>query len=247
MGVQHAFPHRLSQIALPLGPTGGVGHLVSLPAGHALPVAFPPSVERDDHSAMLPSREKLARELAGRSDADLLALTRKGERDAFAAFYLRHQQAILSYLAHYAGDVDVAADMASEVFAEALSSIDRYRPEKGVPRAWLFGIAKNTLLASYRRRGVERSARRKLGLSVDAFGEDVWEGVESRLDASVSGLVEGLERLSPTERDAVIARIVDERDYDEIAVATNSSEAAIRQRVSRGLSKLAKTMKWGER
>lgn len=209
------------QIALPRGPRGGVGYLV------------------------LPSRAKLARELAQRSDADLLALTGK-DPDAFGVFYLRHYEAILSYLARYTGNADVAADMAAEVFADAFDGVGRFDPKRGVPRQWLFGIAKKTLLASYRRGGVERSARRKLGLTVEHFDGDLWDQVESRLDAAIPDLVAGLDRLSETEREAVIARIVDERDYAEIALDTDSSEAAVRQRVSRGLTKLGRFMKRGD-
>jgi RNA polymerase sigma-70 factor (ECF subfamily) len=195
---------------------------------------------------MLPSREKLARELERRSDADLIALTAK-DPEAFGVFYQRHYQAIVSYLAYYTGNVDVAADLTAEVFADALDGIDRYAPDKGAARAWLFGIARNTLLSSYRRQGTERSARRKLGVSVDVFGDEVWDDVQSRLDANISGLVAGLDGLSPVERDAVIARVIDEQDYAEIAEATGSSEAAVRQRVSRGLAKLARRMRRTER
>lgn len=46
--------------------------------------------------------------------------------------------------------------------------------------------------------------------------------------------------LSAAEREAVTARIIDERDYPEIAVAQGASPAAVRQRVSRGLAKLAR-------
>lgn len=194
---------------------------------------------------MLPSRAKLARELAQRPDADLLALTGK-DPDAFGVFYLRHYDSILAYLARYTGNADVAADMAAEVFADAFDGVGRFDPKRGIPRQWLFGIAKKTLLASYRRGGVERSARRKLGLTVEHFDGDLWEQVESRIDAAIPDLVVGLDRLSETEREAVIARIVDERDYSDIALDTDSSEAAVRQRVSRGLTKLGRFVKRGD-
>jgi DNA-directed RNA polymerase specialized sigma24 family protein len=48
-----------------------------------------------------------------------------------------------------------------------------------------------------------------------------------------------LAELSEEERDAIGARVIDERDYADIATAHGTSQAAIRQRVSRGLAKLA--------
>jgi RNA polymerase sigma-70 factor (ECF subfamily) len=41
------------------------------------------------------------------------------------------------------------------------------------------------------------------------------------------------------QREAVLARVVDERGYEEIAAQAGCSQATIRQRVSRGLSRLA--------
>jgi DNA-directed RNA polymerase specialized sigma24 family protein len=52
-------------------------------------------------------------------------------------------------------------------------------------------------------------------------------------------------QLSAVERAAVEARVIEERGYPEIAEATGSSEAAVRQRVSRGLSKLARLTRRG--
>jgi DNA-directed RNA polymerase specialized sigma24 family protein len=45
--------------------------------------------------------------------------------------------------------------------------------------------------------------------------------------------------LTPEEQEAVKARIIEEREYSDIAAASGKSEVAIRQRVSRGLAKLA--------
>jgi len=50
--------------------------------------------------------------------------------------------------------------------------------------------------------------------------------------------MELLEELPSEQRVALRARLVDERPYDEIAGAEGVSEAAVRQRVSRGLAGL---------
>lgn len=59
------------------------------------------------------------------------------------------------------------------------------------------------------------------------------------IDAGRHDYMGGLDDLAPSERMAIKARIIDERDYADIAGAERTSEAAIRQRVSRGLGKLA--------
>lgn len=204
------------------------------------------SHERDDGRAMAPDADQLARQLARRDDAELLALT-PSVPAAFDVFFVRHGKAIASYLWRHTGNQDVAADLTSETFAVALEAVARYDPAKGDARGWLFGIAKITMLASYRQQGAERSARERLGHAVTGHSDDVWEEAEARIDASLPGLVDGVEELPRAERRAVVARILDERDYAEIAASEEATEAAIRQRVKRGLARLRKQIERDER
>jgi RNA polymerase sigma factor (sigma-70 family) len=197
----------------------------------------PSSRDRDDCRAMAPDSDQLTRRLARRSDAELLALT-PSTREAFGVFFDRHSKAIVSYLWRVTGSQDVAFDLMSETFAVALESIARYDPAKGDARGWLFGIAKITMLSSYRQERAERAARMRLGLDVPGFSEADWERAEANIDAALPGLVDGLDELPRAERLAVVARVIDERSYSEIATSENASEAAIRQRVKRGLTRL---------
>jgi RNA polymerase sigma factor (sigma-70 family) len=192
---------------------------------------------RDDARAMAPDPDQLARRLARRGDADLLALT-PSVPEAFDVFYVRHSQAIAAYLWRQTGSQDLALDLTSETFAVALESVARYDRAKGDARGWLFGIAKITMLSSYRQQRAEQSARRRLGMTVAGYSDEDWEEAEARIDAALPGLIEGIEQLPRAERRAVVARVLDERDYSEIAASEQATEAAIRQRVKRGLGRL---------
>jgi RNA polymerase sigma factor (sigma-70 family) len=187
-----------------------------------------------------PARD-LERDLSGETDAKLLELTPKSER-AFLVFYRRHMHDILVFLLSRTGNDGVAEELACETFASAYMSVKSYDPKRGDGRAWLFGIAKITLLRSYRQHAIEQSARHKLGMSIGNPSHEAWERAERRLDSSYPGLQEALGKLTDHERTAVEARVVHERDYAEIALAENTSEAAVRKRVSRGLQKLADTI-----
>lgn len=210
-------------------------------AGRFSWLGLPSALGRDDGRAMAPDPDQLARRLARRSDADLLALTPKVP-DAFDVFFVRHSEAILAYVWRHTGNRDVALDLTSETFAVALEAVARFDPQKGDARGWLFGIAKITMLSSYRRQQAERSARTRLGIALPGFSDEDWEAAESRLDAALPGLIEGVEQLPRAERRAVVARVLEERDYSEIAASEQATEAAIRQRVKRGLGRLRKRM-----
>jgi RNA polymerase sigma factor (sigma-70 family) len=134
------------------------------------------------------------------------------------------------------GDPEVAADLTAETFAAALVARRRYDPTRGAPATWLYGIAANKL-NDWRRRGyAEERARRRLGMEPIALSEaDVLE--LKRLSAEVT-LVDLLEELPGDQREALRARLLDERDYAEIAGEAGVSEAVVRKRVSRGLAGL---------
>src|ERR1039458_8248751 len=97
------------------------------------------------------------------SDEDLLRRT-GSDAAAFGVFYARHRVAVFRYARWRVGNVEDAADLTAEVFAEALAAAARFRPGSRPARAWLFGIA-NHELADFRRRGVIADrARRRLGM-----------------------------------------------------------------------------------
>jgi RNA polymerase sigma factor (sigma-70 family) len=150
--------------------------------------------------------------------------------------YRDHARRLAGYLMRATSDAEVAADLTAETFAAALVARDRYRPELGAPTTWLYGIAAHKL-SDWRRRGyAEDRARRRLGIERPALSdEDVAE--LSRLADEVT-VVELLEELPAEQRKAVRARLIDDRAYGDIAVAEGVSEAAVRQRVSRGLASL---------
>ena len=174
----------------------------------------------------------------GRLDDDELLRLSREQPDAFGAFYERHVRAVLAHVRRQGLGVEEALDLTGEIFAAALMASPRYRPGEAPASAWLFGIARNKLAKHRRARATEDAARRKLGMSRLSFSDDALERVEDLLDAAPPVYSNGIGDLPPAEREAVLARIVEERDYDEIADATDTTPAAVRQRVSRGLARL---------
>jgi RNA polymerase sigma factor (sigma-70 family) len=169
------------------------------------------------------------------SDEQLIART-SGRPEAFGVFYRRHEAAVLGFFQRRVRDPELAADLAAETFAAALTSSRRYRAADGPAVAWLFGIARHTLLRSLRRRRVEDRARRRLGMPPLPVSDGLLERIE-RLGADdrVANL---LERLTPEQAGAVRARVIEEASYEEIAARLRCSESVVRQRVSRGLAVL---------
>jgi len=174
------------------------------------------------------------------SDEQLLAAARS-DPAAFGAFYMRFEERILRYFLSRVGDAEVAADLAAETFAAALASVRRFRAGKGSAGAWLFGIAHNTLAMSARRGRVEARARRRLGMPP----LELTDALIERIDALAGPAVELVGDLPREQERAVRARVIDEREYVDIAKDLRCSEAVVRKRVSRGLAQMREEL--GER
>jgi RNA polymerase sigma factor (sigma-70 family) len=111
-------------------------------------------------------------------------------------------------------------------------SARRFRPQSadGEANSWLFGILTHKLAGFERRGAVERRGRQALRLTTPPLSEEEFDDARGPLAMTA------LQALPADQRDAVRARVIDERPYAEVAAALKISEANARQRVSRGLA-----------
>jgi RNA polymerase sigma-70 factor (ECF subfamily) len=171
-------------------------------------------------------------------DDELLAERAPGRAGAaFAVFYERHEDAVLAYFRRRVGSPELAADLTAETFAQALVSRRRYRPgAESSSVAWLFGIAGHVLGRSVRRGAVERRARRRLGVTELVLDDAQLIAIDEL--SSERAALAALESLPVDQREAIRARILDEKTYPEVAEQLRCSEPVARKRVSRGLAAL---------
>ena len=174
-----------------------------------------------------------------RSDDELLAAS-VAEPAAFAEFYDRHARALVGYFMARTRNAELAADLTAETFAAALAARARYRRTAGEPSAWLFGIATKKLADAQRRGYAEQRARRRMGMErIELEDADVARIEALAEQPRATALVE---QLAADERDAVRARVIEDRSYAEIASSLHVSEVVVRKRVSRGLATVRERM-----
>jgi RNA polymerase sigma-70 factor (ECF subfamily) len=172
-----------------------------------------------------------------RTDRELLAASR-ADGSGFDGFYRRHRDAVLAYHAGRVAQSELAADLTAETFAAALLAVhDRRRELPREPVAWLFSIAQRKFFDSIRRGRVEHDARERLAmdrLELDDADIDRISEVAEATDL----LAHLAERLPADQLFALTARIIDERDYADIASELRCSPVVVRMRVSRALKTL---------
>jgi RNA polymerase sigma-70 factor (ECF subfamily) len=179
----------------------------------------------------------LLRDRSRWSDAQLLAGVAACDERAFSVFYRRHLPLVVGWCMRRTGDPELAADLTAEVFAAVLVSAARYRPTSPSAAGWVVGIARNVLGHSIRRGQVDARARERLGASALALEDEDLELVVE-MASSADAASDLLSQLPADERVAVHARVIEERDYPEIASSLGCSELVVRKRVSRALARL---------
>ncbi|MFL5844318.1 MAG: RNA polymerase sigma factor [Solirubrobacteraceae bacterium] len=180
------------------------------------------------------------------TDLELLAATRSGRGSAYGQFYERYHAVVLAYLQRRTRHRETAADLAGEVFARALLAVHRDKGPKEEPAApWLLTVTRNVLIDSVRRGTVEAAARRSLHMEQLSVTDDDLDRLDA-LTEDLDRVVGLLEQLPVAQREALKARIIDEREYADIAGDLHCSDFVVRQRVSRGLKTLRSHLEAGQ-
>jgi RNA polymerase sigma factor (sigma-70 family) len=170
-----------------------------------------------------------------KTDAELIKAART-DAGAFRELYDRYAGQVHGYHLRRTRDPHAAHDLTAETFAQAWLARRRFRDRAGGSAGpWLYGIARNLLAQSVRRRRIELAACERIGLlerldepHATTEPDEVW----------LEGLDEALAELPPGERDAVELRVIDGLPYDAVAADLATSEGAARVRVARGLGRL---------
>jgi RNA polymerase sigma factor (sigma-70 family) len=168
----------------------------------------------------------------GRSDAELLEASRRGEHEAFGALVERYQGVVCAVSYSRTGDRALSEDVAQDTFIAAWRQLDQLR-EAGRLRSWLCGIARN--LARKARRRTERYAPLEPMVVFDGANP-----FDAAAEAESERVVrDALSRVPETYRDVLVLYYREHRSVRDVAVALGITEAAALQRLARGRQYLA--------
>jgi len=171
--------------------------------------------------------------------ADLIAA--RAYRDAAAACARLHGPSLGRLCMAMLGAQAEAEEVAQDTLLAAHDAMSSYRGEGSV-RAWLFGIARRLCARRLETRAAHER-RLRLVHDVDAEAGLPEERVEARRRAL--RVREALERLKPSEREALLLRYEADLSFREIGHALGIDEPAARKRASRALDRL-RTLLSGE-
>jgi len=164
-------------------------------------------------------------------------------RDAIAMCAREHGASIGRLCMAMLGSQAEAEECSQEVLIAAHDAFPEFRGD-GTVRAFLFGIARKMCARRLEMRG-RRERRLRLVHDAEADLGTPEHIVATRREAE--RVRDALERLKPSERDAVVMRYQGGLEYREIGAACGIDEVAARKRVSRGLARMKELLAEVER
>ncbi len=183
--------------------------------------------------------ERFARMTEKRTEPDLLAACRNGNREAFESLFLANQRRVFSVaLNFFGGRRELAEDITQQVFLKIFYKIADFRAESEFT-TWLYRITVNACLDE------QRKTRRFFSIEnffVDFRARKTLDEKFERRDIS-DKVQKAIGELKPKFRLPILLRYAEDLSYEEIAKVLDCSIGTISSRLNRGHKMLAQKLK----
>jgi RNA polymerase sigma-70 factor (ECF subfamily) len=167
----------------------------------------------------------------------LLRHAAKGDEEAFALLYRRHQGKLYRFALRMTGSAWGAEEIVQDVFMTLIREPKKYDPARGSVGALLFGIARNRVMKHLERtpREVPLEEKNEDGTGAgivlqDSFTPAMWVEKRERMHQVRAAVLD----LPAEFREAVVMCELEEMSYEEAAQMTGCPIGTIRSRLHRG-------------
>jgi RNA polymerase sigma-70 factor (ECF subfamily) len=158
----------------------------------------------------------------------------KKDPQAFGELYEKYFDRIFTYIFRQTDDEELADDLCSQTFVNALNNLGKYE-FRGFPfSAWLYKIAGNEVNKHYRKNKGKKIFSIE-ELKVRELVEQTTDGWDEEL---INRLIQYMNEL-PTDMIQVLElRFFEDKDFKEIAFILDMTESGAKMRTYRALDKL---------
>jgi RNA polymerase sigma-70 factor, ECF subfamily len=151
----------------------------------------------------------------------------RGEEWALETVICEYSPTLLRYCATILCHTEEAKDVVQETFIKAYEKRKRFDPKTSL-NAWLYRIAYTTAVDNIRKRKRESRLIFLQNTARDDGRDSISEPLHSILQS-----------LKTKDRALLYGRVLEEKNYKELALRLNSSEVALRKRYERLIHRLA--------
>lgn len=177
----------------------------------------------------------------------------KTDPEAFGRLYDEYYQPVFGFLLSRTRNVEIAKDLTSETFFQALKSIHRYKPQGKPFKSWLFAIAVAQVGNYYRGRSKYLSVT--IDEAPELLADEQYEPDAASLEAEILGerreqvsqLRQVLQQLNQKQQNILQLRFFSQFTIAEIAQALKMKEGTVKSHIHRALKKLHVLMTNGDK
>jgi RNA polymerase sigma-70 factor (ECF subfamily) len=183
--------------------------------------------------------------VGGESTFHLIERARQGDQDALERLFARHLKPLQRWargrLPKWARDLADTDDLVQDAVTQTFRRIGDFEPRHvGALQAYLRQAVLNRIRNELRRKGRHPQAVEVDDIQVETAASPLEEAIGRE---AVARYERALERLTPEDREAIIARVEMGYSYDEIAEALGKpTPEAARKAARRALERLAQEM-----
>lgn len=165
----------------------------------------------------------------------LLAGLRRLSPEAYEVLLDRFEGPLYRFFYYSHGDHDLAEDQCADTFAQVILAVHKMRGDAGALRAFLFGIARNVLRRSWRRRQPRALGEIELSLLADRQ-PSVFRQVADRQAWETA--IAAIEQFEEPARQVLLLRFVEELSLEEIAEAMDMPLGSVKSAIHRARKRL---------
>lgn len=179
------------------------------------------------------------------NESELIKKIIAGEKNLFSDVVNKHQKAVINICNGFVHDIDIAQDIAQDVFIEIWKSLAKYRGDSKLS-TWIYRISVNKSLNYIRK--VKRykkediiSIQQDKEISLTIEEESVAE-IEKELSEKYNHIYQAIDKLPNNQRIAFIMCKYQELSYREISETMNLSLSSVESLIHRAKMNLQKKL-----
>ena len=161
-----------------------------------------------------------------------------GKRDeaALRELYERHSRAVFAMAQRIVGHRDLAEEVVQELFLRLWNEPERFQPERGQLRSFLFRQAHSRSIERVRSEEARRRREQRHDREQNAPAYDIEREAWALIQSEV--VRDAMAELSPGEREAIELAYFGGHSYRDVAAMLDVPEGTIKSRIRVGLSRL---------
>lgn len=166
-------------------------------------------------------------------EKELINKAKNKDSAAFSELYNLYFPKIYKFVYYRTNHKETAEDLTSKIFTKVLEKLSSFDNSQGYFNAWLYRIARNTLIDHYR--------SNKQTLDIELFDIDSnAENMEDKISNKqlLEKIQKNLLKLKPDQKEIITLRVWDQLSYKEISRLLDKSEASCKMSFSRAIKTL---------